>query len=253
MTNPAQHPIFILPSSLRGSAVAVVLLRLLSVILTQSAQAQTFTALHNFTGGQDGATPTGGITLDQAGNLYGTTSTGGNTGGYCTDGDHRQGCGTVFQLKRVNSGWVFDLLYSFHWTDGAAPEAGVVFGPNGILYGTTPWGGILNEHFCTSTGCGVVFSLVPPATVCKSALCPWTETVLYKFTGGHTDGFVPLYGNVIFDSSGNLYDTNIGDEAGVVYELSPSGNSWTFNALYYFLLPPAPGCPWTRSDLRFRG
>ena len=80
MTNPAQHPIFILPSSLRGSAVAVVLLCLLSVILTQSAQAQTFTVLHNFTGGQDGATPTGGITLDQAGNLYGTTSTGGNTG-----------------------------------------------------------------------------------------------------------------------------------------------------------------------------
>ncbi|MGO9561316.1 MAG: hypothetical protein ACLPPV_01590, partial [Candidatus Korobacteraceae bacterium] len=62
------------------SAIALVILLGLSVV----AQAQTYTVLHEFTGGQDGAAPRAGVTLDQGGNLYGTTSAGGYTGGRCT-------------------------------------------------------------------------------------------------------------------------------------------------------------------------
>ena len=85
-----------------------------------------YTVLHNFTGGQDGGNPSAGVTLDGAGNLYGTTYAGGT------------GNGTVYKLKRSGSNWVFDPLYSFAGgSDGANPEARAIFGPNGTLYGTT--------------------------------------------------------------------------------------------------------------------
>jgi hypothetical protein len=48
---------------------------LLTILATLAAQAQTYTILHNFTG--DGAGPMAGLTMDQAGNLYGTAETGG--------------------------------------------------------------------------------------------------------------------------------------------------------------------------------
>lgn len=61
--------------------------------------------------------------------------------------------------------------------------------------------------------------------------CPWTETVLYKFAMG-ADGAYPGYGDVVFDQNGNLYDTDPGAGAGVVFELSPSDNGWTLTVLY---------------------
>jgi hypothetical protein len=100
--------------------------------LALPAQAQTFTVLHSFTGGQDGGGPMAGVTLD-AGNLYGTAFGGGNTGGDCPSG----GCGTVYKLKPSGSRWILDPLYSFHGDDGMQPIARVVFGPDGTLYGTT--------------------------------------------------------------------------------------------------------------------
>lgn len=204
-------------------------------VLGVAAHAQTFAVLHNFTGGQDGATPKAGITLDRAGNLYGTTSTGASLSGNCSP---IRGCGAVFELKRVNSGWIFSPLYTFQFSDGASPWARVVFGPSGLLYGTTTWGG--NEtRECAGIGCGVVFSLQPPATFCRSVQCPWTETVLYKFMMGR-DGAYPGYGDVVFDQNGNLYDTNAGGTAGTVFELTPSDNGWTLNVLYGFQQPPAP-------------
>jgi uncharacterized repeat protein (TIGR03803 family) len=202
------------------------------MVLGVAAQAQTFTVLHNFTGGQDGATPKAGITLDQAGNLYGTTAKGASFAGNCSV---LGGCGTVFELKRENSGWLFNPLYTFHFSDGASPLARVVFGPEGLLYGTANQGANVNQFCGITLGCGVVFSLRPPATFCRSVPCSWTETVLYKFTGGF-DGFAPCFGDLVFDPSGNLYGTNAGGANGVVYELSPSGNGWTFNSLYDFSL-----------------
>lgn len=193
----------------------------LTAVLIQPAQAQTFTVLHNFTGGQDGASPAAGLTMDRAGNLYGTT---GGNGVYDN--------GTVFKLKHTGSGWLFTPLYSFAGgDDGNNPEARVVFGPNGTLYGTTVQGG---GNGCGGDGCGTVFNLRPPARACTTALCPWTETVIHRFAG--SDGAGP-YGDLVFDTAGNLYGTTAGGGAyglGAVFELTPTAGGWTESVLYSF-------------------
>ena len=77
-------------------AWSVALLTVLGlVLLTQAAQAQTFHVIHNFTGGADGGSPLAGLTMDTAGNVYGTTWGGGYSGGACIG---FLGCGTVFKL-----------------------------------------------------------------------------------------------------------------------------------------------------------
>ena len=193
---------------------------LVLAVASQSAQAQTFKVIHNFTGGQDGGNPYAGLTMDKAGNLYSTAYTGG------------AGYGTVYRLKRSGSNWVFNPLYSFAGnTDGANPEARVVLGPDDTLYGTTLFGGVVG---CGPSGCGTVFNLRPPPAACKTALCPWTETVLHRFAGG-TDGNYPEFSDVIFDQAGNIYGVTYAGGSGVVgtvYELTRSGNSWTESVLY---------------------
>ena len=187
----------------------------LTVMLTQAAQAQTYTLLHTFTG-PEGNQPVTGVTVDATGNLYGTTS--GLNGGQ----------GTVFQIKRFHGTWLLNNLFTFNGNNGLNPYAGVVFGPDGALYGTTNEGGSANV--------GVVYSLKPGATACKTALCPWTETILYQFTGG-SDGAYPGFGNLTFDSVGNLYGTTYEGGAygqGAVFKLTPSSGSWTESVLYSF-------------------
>jgi uncharacterized repeat protein (TIGR03803 family) len=190
------------------------------------AHAQTFTVLHSFTGGQDGASPYAGLTLDGAGNLYGTTTTGGITNGACSFG-----CGTVFRLKSAGSGWILTPLYSFQdSSDGKYPEARVVFGPDGTLYGTTIEGGGTND--------GTVFNLQPSGTVCKTTLCPWMLNVVHDFAGSPDDGCGPGYGDLTFDATGHLYGTTINcgsGEVGTVFEVTklPSGN-WLESILYNF-------------------
>ena len=108
----------------------------LIVILMQSAQAQTLTVLHNFTDSTDGANPYAGLSMDAAGNLYGTASEAGYFGGQCL-----LGCGTVYKLMLKNSHYLFQTLYNFHGVDGNGPRARVILGPDGTLYGTTIGGG----------------------------------------------------------------------------------------------------------------
>jgi len=201
----------------------------LTVVTTRSAQAQTFTVIHNFTGGQDGANPQAGLTMDEAGNLYGTA----NGGGSLTC-NAPNGCGTVYRLQHKGAGWIFNPLYSFiAGSDGANPLARVVFGSNGALYGTTDQGG----SSCFGLGCGTVFKLQPPSTACKTALCPWTETVLYRFIGG-SDGAAPGLGDLTFDQAGNIYGTTVfggsSNNIGTVYELTPSNGGWAESVLYSF-------------------
>jgi uncharacterized repeat protein (TIGR03803 family) len=100
--------------------------------------------LHGFGNGTDGAEPYAGLIFDVAGDLYGTT-----TGG----GDY--GHGTVFELAPTAGGdWTETVLYSFgNGTDGANPDAGLIFDKNGSLYGTTTGGG--------TYGGGTVFELSP--------------------------------------------------------------------------------------------
>jgi uncharacterized repeat protein (TIGR03803 family) len=227
-----QFPNMIFGASLRpeGATLAVMLMllfltsALLLVTLTaQPAEAQTFTVIYNFTGGLDGAFPEAGLTLDKTGSLYGTAAGGGGSAGN----------GTVFRLTQKGSGWILNPLYNFQGgSDGYFPIGRVIFGPDGSLYGPTWLGGV--EGCDNGQGCGTVFNLKPQPTACKTAICPWTETVLYRFTQ-RSDGGNPM-GEVVFDKAGNLYGTayNGGGGNGVVYELTASYPSWTETAIYSF-------------------
>ena len=214
----------------------------LAVVAAQAMQAQTFTVIHDFTGGVDGRAPAAGLTMDRAGNLYGTTIAGGDLS--CQG----IGCGVVFRLANAGSGWHLTSLYAFgsrHSPDGIFPYARVVFGPNGALYGTNIMGG--------AGGSGTVFSLRPPPTPCKATLCPWSETILYSFSGG-SDGGQPYAADLIFDRAGSIYGTTLvgGNQGGncgfrgcgTVYTLTPSGGSWTENVLHAFTGSPDASSPW---------
>jgi len=123
----------------RAAVLGLAIVLALAAVLIPSATAQTFTVLHSFTNGQDGGESATGVTMDKAGNLYGTALYGGYTGGNC---DFSSGCGTVFKGTHKGSAWLFNPLYSFQGdNDGASPYAGVTLAPNGILYGTTQDGG----------------------------------------------------------------------------------------------------------------
>ena len=234
----------------------------------QPAQAQSFNVIYNFTGGADGASPLG-LTRDRAGNLYGVTAQGGNMGGSCSN----YGCGVAFELINRGGGWVLNVLHSFTGNvngDGETPSSRIVFGPDGSLYGVTGAGG---NDGCYDYGCGTVFNLKPPATACRSALCEWVETVVYRFLGPASDhpaagscsvlqslgqrwqrlplgpldggdGMDPV-GDPAFDRAGSLYGTaRIGPEwwggcgcgvsCGLVYKLTPSSGGWNETILYSF-------------------
>jgi uncharacterized repeat protein (TIGR03803 family) len=179
--------------------------------------------------GKDGADPVAGLIFDAAGNLYGTTSSGG-TGSGCGDG-----CGTVFELApKANGTWTETVLYSFcsssSCADGDAPRAGLIFDATGNLFGTTAAGG--------AYGFGTVFELSPGTNGM------WTEAVLHSFNNDGTDGVQPEAG-VIFDAAGNLYGTNMGggtagrcifgNGCGTVFELTPGANgTWTETVLHNF-------------------
>jgi uncharacterized repeat protein (TIGR03803 family) len=177
--------------------------------------------LHKFKGGFDGATPFGGVILDKAGNLYGTTESLGSGG-----------AGDVFQLKRNSNGtWTENILYMFTGLgpDGASPESTLVFDGVGNLYGTTNNGGNMNcpDQF----GCGVAFKLMPDPGE------SWNESVLHTFCSeaGCADGIYP--NAMVFDKAGNLYGTTGGNglnSDGTVFRLSESGGSWNEDVLYHF-------------------
>jgi uncharacterized repeat protein (TIGR03803 family) len=152
--------------------------------------------LYSFTGLKDGGDPQAGLIFDSAGNLYGTTYSGGS---------YSYTAGVVFELTpSANGQWTETVLHDFGTgTDGANPTAGLIFDAAGDLYGTTVGGGNPGSG-CNGYGklCGTVFELTPGANG------QWTETVLYRFNGGN-DGANP-YGGVVFDSAGNLYSTTYG-------------------------------------------
>lgn len=214
-----------------GWALATALL--LAIAVTQSAHAQTFNVIYNFTGGRDGANPGTAVTVSAGGVLYGTTTHGGD------------GYGGVFQLNRSGSSWILNPLYVFTGgIDGGVPDGALVIGPDRSLYGVTEFGG--NSQNCSAgggyNGCGVVYKLQPGPSVCRTSLCGWNEAVLYSFMG-HSDGSYPE-GRVLFDRAGNIYGTTTDYETGyygTVWELTPSGGDWSKTILYSFNGPPNDG------------
>ncbi len=221
MTNPGQLPASVWPCSLRTAVFALALVCVLVPLTALSPQAQTLTVLHYFTGGVDGAYPDAGLTMDGDGNLYGTTF----GAGYSNSN------GSAYKLTHKNGGWTFAPLHTFTGgDDGGLPYAGVVFGPDGTLYGTTSQGGAYGQ--------GTVFRLQPPPHFSPNLLAPWDETVLYSFQGGN-DGANP-YGAVTFDPTGNIYGTTYAGGGprggnGTVYQMTPSGGGhWTENVIYSF-------------------
>ena len=181
--------------------------------------------LYRFSGGRDGASPSSGLLLDTAGNLYGTASAGGDPNDCSTYSI--PGCGVVFELTPSAGGkWREHVLHAFHGgTDGIGPSGNLVFDSTGNLFGTTFRGGNAN----CSDGCGTVFELSP------SADGSWNESIIYSFRNG-SDGALPA--GLVFEG-GNLYGvvTYDGGSSGAIYELSPpqlKGEAWTERTLYSF-------------------
>src|SRR5579862_7574379 len=183
MTNRPGAPTKIMRSNVRLLTFASSLFCALAVIAMPSMQAQTLHVL--FTTPYPPGGDLSGITLDTAGNLYGTIY-------YGTPE-------SVFELKRDSPNWVLQPLYDFHYlNDGHAPYAPLVFGPDGALYGTTIQGG-----YDGYLGNGTVFSVRPSSHPCKSVICLGSETRVYWFGGGENsfDGYFP--NEIMFDAAGN--------------------------------------------------
>src|SRR5208282_1998382 len=123
--------------------------------------------------------------------------------------------------------------------DGGYPIAGVTLDRAGNLYSTAflggGAGGFGTVYQLKPRASGTVFNLTPFPSFCKTALCPWKETLLYSF--GPPDGITPNLGDLLFDQAGNIYGTTIyggNQSSGTVYELTPSGSGWTECVLHSF-------------------
>lgn len=174
--------------------------------------------LHSFSNnGIDGYEPYGGLTIDAFGNLFGAA----RLGGPYDDG-------MIYELTPNGDGsWTEKVVHTFNFVDGAVPYSSLIFDPSGNLYGTAYEGG--------SRGEGTVFEL----TFTNGQ---WAEKVLHNF-GISPDGSNP-YGNLIFDSAGNLYGTTsyggTGTNCtfggcGVVFEMKPTpGGNWVESVLHTF-------------------
>jgi len=197
----------------------------ITLSLTVSARAQTETTLHSFANDANGYNPTAGLVFDAAGNLFGTTSEGGNFTG-CNNG-----CGVVFELAPGSGGtWSESLPHTFAGgRDGATSFTGFTPDGAGNFYGATSQGGTSIKN---TLGYGIIFKLSP-----KSG-GGWSESLVHSFTGG-VDGANP-YGNLILDSAGNLYGTthnggNAACNCGVVFKMSPQpGGGWKETLLHTF-------------------
>ncbi len=216
-----------------GNLSAALLVIMLVLVVAPGTWAQSkYKTLYRFTGGSDGRRPYAGLIFDQAGNLYGTTTYGGNF----TDCDIVGGCGVVFKLTPNSDGsWKESVLHTFcspaGCGDGAGPYGSMIFDAAGNLYGTTEAGG--------SGTVGAVYELMPSNG-------GWAESVLYSFAGS-SDGAHP-YAGLIFDSSGNLYGTTSSwytSFGGTVFELTRgSGGTWTESFVFDFTGGPGGGAPY---------
>jgi uncharacterized repeat protein (TIGR03803 family) len=179
--------------------------------------------LYTFAGSPDGQSPFSGLLATKTGEFFGTTYSGGSgpNGGY----------GTVYEISASRAERV---LYSFAGgSDGSTPQAGVIAGSGGVLYGTTSDGG--GSSTC-SNGCGTVYELTPSGS-------NYTERVLYAFKG-RKDGSHPLgnltlvngklYGTTGSGGGSTMCDTSSLSGCGTVFNLIPKGNAVSEKIVYAF-------------------
>jgi len=175
--------------------------------LTNNSGVWTETVLHNFNG-TDGINPAAPLLMDNAGNLYGTTTTGGASG-----------VGTVFEISAPSA--EFRVIHSFtnQSGDGAYPSTALIIDAAGNLYGTTEIGGLRGDCSVGSIqgGCGTAFELSPVGN-------RWKESLLHDF-GGIGDGTSPSA--FVLGANGALYGvspaggSNVAPDAGMVFEIVP--------------------------------
>jgi uncharacterized repeat protein (TIGR03803 family) len=226
-----------------------------------------FSALHNFTGGGDGAcNDLCSVSMDSAGNLYGSTPaggangdgvifkigssgfnvlynfTGGDNGGYGVGQLAFDNQGNIYGTTvdggtygqgvfyRLSPSGTYTVLHTFGGSlDGAQPWGGLMMARDGNLYGTTANGGAGDS--------GTVFRLTPNNDG------TWTESVLYSFrqsSGGFFPQAVPT-----MDAAGNLYGTTVSgggsNSYGTVYKLTQSNGQWSETVVHAFQGPPNDG------------
>ncbi len=191
------------------------------------------TILHLFGASSgDGYSPAVGVIQASNGNLYGTTQLGG-TNSSCEEGEAGDlGCGTIFEYSP--SSGTYTVLYSFGGTGDGADPANLILGSDGNLYGTTIEGGTSTN--CSSYGCGTAFEF-------NLTTDPGTETVLYSFVGGSTDGADPQ-GGLIQGSDGNFYGTTYeggANDTGTIYRITPAGSAPASETVLYSFGGPSGG------------
>lgn len=205
---------------LQARVLAPVLLTL--AWLVPSASAQTFSTLYKFGGAPDGAGPNDSLIVDRAGNLYGTTLSGGNYA--CDTANGSGGCGTIF---RISKNGIAITVHAFSDNpDGKEPYSGLLPTPSGAAYGTTYSGGSAYD--------GTVYKVDQTGAV----------TIVHNFLD-RPDGRYPYLATLVSDAAGNLYGTteNGGTDpivcfCGVVFKISPSGHE---TILHRFLGGPGDG------------
>ena len=187
---------------LKKASVACLLLAATAV----GSPAQTFRSRVSFDGSNGAGPNLGSLVQDKDGNLYGTTRGGG-----------AYDRGTVFKINREGT---LTTLYSFcsqtDCTDGSLPQAELVLGADGKLYGTTYQGGA----YCSPQGCGTVFKITREGTL----------TTIHSFAG--TDGAAP-YGGLLLGADGKFYGTTgaggvYGD--GTVFKITREGTLTTLHS-----------------------
>ncbi|HTR23471.1 MAG TPA: choice-of-anchor tandem repeat GloVer-containing protein [Terriglobales bacterium] len=183
------------------------------------ARGQTYSLLYTFcsqTNCADGAVPNPNLAIDGAGNLYGTTQSGGVNGA---------SVGVAFEISPSGAEKV---LFDFDSLDsGLEPQGGLIRDANGNLYGTASGGGDYAKNNCGGSGCGLVFELSPSGV----------ETILFEFVNTQKprnwEGKYP-YGPLMLDGNGNLYGETLGfgqATTGAVFKLTPGG---TETVLHWF-------------------
>jgi uncharacterized repeat protein (TIGR03803 family) len=167
-------------------------------------------------GGNEGTQQPGNLTLDEKGNIYGTTVYGG-----------KNDVGTVFKLTNSGGVWTETTLHDFTgYGDGSNPTGNLIVSNKGKIYGTTYAGG---GGGCFN-GCGVLYKLTPEAH------SGWKEAVIHTF---NNHGQYITSPALMFGRNGDMFGiTEHGGKAngGTVFEFSPNWDgTWAESVLYTFM------------------